>query len=149
MNEFNTSILESLGADVPMPEISETPQEVVPATGNIHNTGTSTSIEERALVLLGAGVQAEQVATTLGVLPSRISQLLSQEDFAHKVQNLRYENLQRHNKRDSEYDSLEDALIGKLNKSLPLMVKPETILRAISTINSAKRRGQSSIGTRQ
>lgn len=103
----------------------------------------STSTEDKALALLGSGVQPEQVASALGVTASRISQLLADEVFAGQVVSIRYENLQKHNVRDDAYDGIEDKLIEKLKSSLPLMFKPETILRAIQTINGAKRRGQS------
>lgn len=105
--------------------------------------GAPTSIEDRALALLGAGIAAESVASALGVTPGRISQLLSEQAFSDKVSTLRYENLQKHNTRDATYDSLEDTLLGKLESALPLMLKPSDILRAVQTINSAKRRGQS------
>ena len=93
--------------------------------------------EERALKLLGSGVNAESVAAALGVSPSRISQLLADEDFSLKVAQLRYEALQSHNERDSKYDKLEDSLLVRLEKSLAFMIKP------IAIINNAKRRGQS------
>jgi predicted transcriptional regulator len=137
-------LLESLGGELAMPTSEmETKAIVSSKEGNVHTTGKSTSIEERALNLLGSGIQTEAVASALGVSASRVSQLLSQEEFATKVAALRYENLQAHNRRDSAYDSLEDDLLAKLKKSLPLMVKPDTILKAINIVNSAKRRGQS------
>ncbi len=70
--------------------------------------GTSSSIEDRALVLLGAGIGGEAVANALGVTPSRISQLLSEQAFSDAVSTLRYENLQKHNNRDASYDTIED-----------------------------------------
>lgn len=108
------------------------------------NKSTSTATEDRALALLGSGVPAEQVASALGVSASRISQLLSREEFAAQVQELRFNNLQQHNERDSKYDELEDKLIAKLDKSLAFIMKPESILKAIQVVNNAKRRGQSS-----
>ena len=128
-------ILESLGGfteDLP----AESPS-------NHYSPGVTSSIEEKALDLLGAGTPAEQVASALGVVPSRISQLMADEEFAARVVQKRYTSLKKHNDRDSNYDSLEDKLIQKLEKSLPFMMKPETILRAISVINGATRRGQS------
>ena len=108
-----------------------------------HAPGVTSSIKERALALLGSGVHAESVAAALGVTPARISQLLAEDAFSAKVAQLRYENLQAHNKRDGSYDDLEDKLLSKLKSSLPLMVKPDTILKAINVVNGAKRRGQS------
>lgn len=100
-----------------------------------------TSLEERALSLLGAGCNTDAVAAALGVQASRISQLLAQQVFADKVAELRFNNLQKHNARDSAYDGIEDRLVEKLGKALPLLIKPESILKAISIVNGAKRRG--------
>jgi len=100
--------------------------------------------ESRALSLLGSGIPAENVASALGVTASRISQLLSSKVFADKVATLRYENLQKHNTRDSSYDSIEDKLIEKLEKQMPLIMRPMETVKALQAINGAKRRGQSS-----
>ena len=105
--------------------------------------GLTTSIEDRALQLLGSGIAAEATANALGVTPARISQLLSEQHFSDRVATLRYENLQKHNTRDSAYDSLEDTLLDKLEASIPFMLKPGEILKALQVANSAKRRGQS------
>lgn len=104
---------------------------------------TYTGTEERALTLLGNGVGPEQVASALGVSVSRISQLLSEPEFAAQVAEKRFYNLQAHNERDSRYDSLEDSLLERLQDCLPLMMRPMEILKAIQVINAAKRRGQS------
>lgn len=102
-----------------------------------------TSTEERALALLGTGIAAEQVAAALGVTPSRISQLLSDSTFAAKVAELRFANLQSHNVRDNKYDTIEDKLLENLERSIPFLVRPHDILRAITVVNGAKRRGVS------
>ena len=103
----------------------------------------STVTEDRALSLLGSGIPAENVAAALGVTPGRISQLLADKRFADQVASLRYDNLQKHNTRDATYDSLEDRLIQKLEKQIPLIMRPMDTVRAIQAINGAKRRGQS------
>lgn len=102
-----------------------------------------TSVESRALELLGDGIPEVQVANCLGVDPSRISQLMGQEEFAAKVMERRYNNLQAHTARDNKADTIEDSLLTKLENAVPLMFKPMEILKAYQTINSAKRRGQS------
>jgi len=107
-----------------------------------HSTSVTTT-EERALALLGTGITPSVVAATLGVSESRISQLLSDDAFASKVAALRYEALQKHNVRDGSYDSLEDELLEKMRDCIPLMHRPMEILKAISVINAAKRRGSS------
>lgn len=101
------------------------------------------STEEKALNLLGLGYGPEVVATAVGVSTSRISQLLSDENFAADVAELRFTNLKKHNELDSKYDSMEDELVDKLKDLIPLMMRPLEVLKAISVINAAKRRGQS------
>ena len=115
-----------------------------PATpSNHYSPGVTSSLEDKALSLLGSGVSSEATAAALGVTAGRISQLLSQKAFSDQVAALRYESLQEHNQRDAEYDSLEDRLLIKLNKAVPLMIKPDTIMKALQVVNNAKRRGQS------
>lgn len=104
---------------------------------------TSTSTEERALALLGAGAGPEQVAMALGVEVSRISQLVSDPDFAAQVAELRFQNLSKHNERDAKYDAMEDHLLDKLDLIKDMMFKPQEILKALQVLNAAKRRGAS------
>lgn len=105
--------------------------------------GTLSSVEDRALVLLGQGISPERTADACGVSVSRISQLLSDEQFAAKVTALKYEALQKHNEQDNSYDDIERALTTKLKDSIPLMMRPMEILKAVQVINAAKRRGSS------
>ena len=106
-------------------------------------TQAITSQESRALQLLGQGIGPEQTASAVGLSVSRISQLLSDPEFAAQVAELRFNNLQKHNERDSHYDAMEDKLLKKLENCLAFMHKPMEILRAIQIINQAKRRGAS------
>lgn len=99
--------------------------------------------EERALTLLGQGLNPETVSAAIGVSASRISQLLSEPEFANKVAEARFKNLSKHNERDNAYDALEDQLVTKLKDCLPFMVRPMEVLKAIQVINQAKRRGSS------
>lgn len=112
-------------------------------TGNAKAGNIRTSTEERALALLGSGLGPEVVANAVGVSVSRISQLLSEPEFAAAVSELRFNSLHKHNIRDNEYDSMEDKLLKQLKDVLPLMMRPMEILKAIQVINAAKRRGQS------
>lgn len=99
------------------------------------------SLIGRALELLGSGVPQEAVASTLGVQPSYISQLLSDSNFAEKVTQLKYVALSKHTARDEQYDTIEDSLLSKLDSALPLMLRPTDIVGALKMINGAKRRG--------
>jgi hypothetical protein len=134
------NILDSLGG------ITLPPSSVVldtPAPSASGHTGVTTSIEERALRLLGSGISSEAVAGALGVTPGRIAQLLSEEVFAGKVSEQRYNNLQKHNLRDEAYDSLEDSLLTKLKNQAVFLMKPMETAKVLSVLNAAKRRGQS------
>ena len=99
--------------------------------------------ESRALKLLGDGFLPAQVAAAIGVSESRISQLLSDESFSQQVAALRYKSLAAHTDRDSKYDSLEDALLKRLESSLGMLFDPMKIAKLLQVINSAKRRGVS------
>ena len=99
------------------------------------------STESRALTLLGQGFAPEMVATAVGVSASRISQLLSQDEFAQQVAELRYKQLASHTERDSKYDTLEDQILDKLKQSLSRVFDPMKLAKLLSVVNSAKRRG--------
>jgi hypothetical protein len=105
------------------------------------NLTTTTATEEKALALLGQGFDPSVVASACGVSPSRISQLLSREDFAEVVALKRYEALQKNNLRDQKYDDLEDGLLAKLEGSLAMVFDPLKIARLLMVVNQAKRRG--------
>lgn len=102
-----------------------------------------TGIADKALELLGQGVSQEQTALALGVSASAISQLMAQDEFAQKVQELRFNNLQSRNIRDATLDKLEDAAIKKLDDLLPMVMKPMEATRILQVVNAAKRRGAS------
>ena len=106
-------------------------------------TATPTSTESRAMALLGQGLGPETVASAIGVSVSRISQLLSETEFAASVADLRFKNLSKHNERDNAYDLLEDELILKMRDLMPFMVRPMEVARVLQIINAAKRRGSS------
>lgn len=103
--------------------------------------------ETRAMQLLGQGLSASVVASALGVTEGRVSQLLSNSEFAKEVQRLRFENLQKSTAIDGKYSAIEDKLLDKLEKIVPLITKPRDVLAALSTVNSAKRRGATSVDT--
>lgn len=105
---------------------------------------TRTLTEERAIKLLGSGLKPVHVAAAVGITESRISQLLSDSDFANEVTELKFKNLQKHNDIDSCYDTLEQKVLNKLDKSLDLVFRPLELVRVLNVLNTAKRRGQSS-----
>lgn len=113
--------------------------------------GMSTATTQRALNLLGSGVPAAQVAQSCGVSESRISQLMSQQEFSNAVQVLRFEKLQKQNLRDEEWDKLEDMTVERLNKLVGggMIFQADKLLRVAQIANAAKRRGVSSPDSNQ
>lgn len=99
--------------------------------------------EQRALDLLGRGILPTQVAAAIGVTDSAISQMLSKQEFADAVAELRYKNLLKHSERDVKADEIEDKLLKKLDGMIPFMMRPAEVVRAYQVVNGAKRRGQS------
>lgn len=99
------------------------------------------SIETRALTLLGQGLDPSVVASALGVTDGRISQLLADDLFRSKVTELKFNSMQKAGELDTTYNDIEGKLLDKLQSSLPLLTKPRDVLSAISVINGAKRRG--------
>ena len=106
-------------------------------------TQALTSAESRSLKLLGDGINPAQVSAATGLSESRISQLLSDPEFAEQVATLRYQNLVKHNERDLKYDELEDLFLQKLKDLAPFVMRPMEASRILQQLNSAKRRGAS------
>ena len=99
------------------------------------------STEERALNLLGQGIDPGTVASAIGVSDALISQMLSRAEFVSLVSERRYTSLAKYAERDNKYDQTEDTLLEKLNDCIPYMLDPMKILAALRVINAAKRRG--------
>lgn len=100
--------------------------------------------QERILALLGEGHGPELVASSVGVSVSYISQLLSDQDFAGKVAEIRVAKLAKHSERDATFDDMETLLANKFHDLIPFMMDPMKIMKALKEINSLKRRGSSS-----
>ena len=98
-------------------------------------------VKGRICDFLGSGLSPEVVSSAVGVQASYVSQLLSDEAFAGTVTALRLEKLQDKTDRDSKYDSLEDKLLAKMDNVIQFMTKPMDIVRALTLVNSTKRRG--------
>ena len=96
---------------------------------------------DRAIQLLGQGHAPRVVAAALGVTESAISQLLSSEATAKEVAEKRAEALSRYTEMDDKWNALENRLLDKLEKVVPLLMKPRDILHALDKVNGAKRRG--------
>lgn len=119
------------------------PRDAMTTTALTNKDLILSGTEQRALALLGKGVTPSQTAAALGITESAISQLLSRDEFADAVAELRYKNLLSYSERDEKADSIEDRLLKKLNDCIPYLMRPMEIARIYQIINAAKRRGQS------
>ena len=102
-----------------------------------------TGTQKRILDLLICGIGPEVVATAAGVTPGYISQLISEEQFSKQLVEARFNNLQSQNKRERNYDEIEDELIAKLVDLIPYMYKPTEIFSALKLVNGRVRKGSS------
>lgn len=102
-------------------------------------------LQGRICKLLGQGIEAHRVASALGVDASYISQLLADDTFKERVQELKLANLTESTARDKRYDGIEDRLLAKIEGDIdnnPLAFKTTSEkVRALSMVNGLKRRG--------
>lgn len=100
-----------------------------------------TPSQGKILEMLGRGYSQVIVADTVGVTEGYVSQLLSEDWFAQEVQRKKFEYMQKHTLLDDKYDTLEERLLGKLDKSVSMLIKPMDIAKVLQVINGAKRKG--------
>ena len=107
-------------------------------------------MEEKALNLLSRGISQEMVARACGVDPSRISQLMADDEFRAKLAELRFAKMGEQSKMDDRYDKMESRLQEQFEKVIPMIVKPKDVLEAMKIINAMKRRtGELDTGSQQ
>lgn len=107
-------------------------------------------LADRICKLLGQGIQASAVAASLGCEPSYISQLMADDAFKGKVQELKFAALTEATERDNRLNKLEDKMVDRIEKDVehnPLAFKNTMErVRALSLVNNMKRRGASADG---
>lgn len=103
--------------------------------------------EQRIKEMLGFGIAQETVANSLGLTPGYISQLMSNEEFADSVAQLRMLHEVAPTKRDLSYDSLEDKLLETMHDMVDngRFHKPEQVLHALRVSNGMIRRGNHAV----
>ncbi len=106
-----------------------------------HKTRNSTdSIAEKLISYLAAGCSNTEAASALGIEISRVTQFMSDPAFVEALSQKKVGASMKYIERDTSWDSAEDKLLDKLHSSIPLMHKPQDILRALQIVNGAKRR---------
>lgn len=93
------------------------------------------------LELYSQGVTPLEIAKTLGITASAVTQLMDSPDLAPQIQAIRDAQLLRSSQLDVKYDKLEEKLLDRLESVSALLLKPEQIMNVLEKINRAKRRG--------
>lgn len=103
----------------------------------------ATASAEKIKELLSNGLSNDVVATAVGVHPSYVSQLMSDEVFSAEVIARRTQTLADVTVRDRSWDGLEDKLLIRMHEIVDnqMIYKPQDVIRALVVVNNAKRRG--------
>lgn len=107
---------------------------------------TSGTLSERIQELLGSGITASVVATTVGCDPSYISQLMENEEFSNGVAVLRAGKAEAGVRRDNKWDEIEDLALERTLQNLQFVHKPTDLVRVAMMANNAKRRAATFTG---
>ena len=93
------------------------------------------------LSLFEQGVTPAEISRALGITPGAVTQLMQSEDLAPKISEIREAQLARSASLDIRYDNIEERLADQLERTIPMLLKPEQILNALEKVNRMKRRG--------
>lgn len=104
----------------------------------------SNSARDQIAKFLSLGLSQSEVAAKLSVSPGLVSQIANEDTIKQKVTEAQLAFLDAATERDNRYNELEDELLEKAKKALPMIYKPQDIMRALMAINKAERRGASS-----
>lgn len=102
------------------------------------------SAKPEILSMLADGLSPVQVATTLGVTESYISQLMGDEDFAAELESKRTEVAAADIAYDNQIDRVEGTFLDRIESKAPLANLQQS-LQAFAVLNKAKRRKDTAI----
>lgn len=102
------------------------------------------SAKPEILSMLADGLSPVQVATTLGVSESYISQLMGDEDFAAELESKRTEVAAADIAYDNQIDRVEGTFLDRIESKAPLANLQQS-LQAFAVLNKAKRRKDTAI----
>lgn len=125
-----------------IPVIQSKREEAVTAAPRTRSA--TNSLEEKLLSYLSRGCSNEDAAAACGISTSRVSQIITEPEFAERLQSARFAHAVQYQERDLSWDSAEDKLLEKLHEAIPVMHKPAEILSALRIVNGATRRAVTS-----
>lgn len=103
----------------------------------------STSTREKIIAYLGQGIQQSIVASSCGVTPAYVSQLLELEEVRTEVAELKAKQLQVALDVDSTIERVEAEALRQIEKKLPFVRSAVEAAKVYSTLNAAKRKASS------
>lgn len=98
------------------------------------------STRDRAILLLGQGLGQSTVASTLGVTPSWISQLLAESAVSEEVSRLRSIKVESVLAADDAVETLEAKALKLLGEKMQFARSPMELASIFKTLNGAKRK---------
>lgn len=106
-------------------------------------------MDDRIIQLLKHGIPPSAVARAVGVDPSYISQLMSDEGIRTEVAEARVGDVEKGVTVDKYITDLEEAALERLNGLVPYCSKPAELLRIFEVMNGAKKRTSEVTGLNQ
>lgn len=104
-------------------------------------------IADTLMELLGNGLSQAVAAEATGCTEGYVSQLMAIPEFRNNVLAKRAAAVQQYKKMDDKMDTLEDAVLDRLQRTIQHCFKPVELSRIFRDINGAKRRSiQSTAG---
>jgi len=100
----------------------------------------STSLREKIVKYLAADIQQSVVASSCGVTPAYITQLLELPEVREEISLLRANKLERSLETDDTLESLEVAALKQVKDRLPFVKTAIEAVKIASTLNGMKRK---------
>lgn len=107
------------------------------------------TLAERIKKLLGQNLPTSVVASAVGCDPSYVSQLLEDEEFKNEVLLARAKRAEGAIARDQLWDSVENMALDKAVQMIPLVSRPNDLVRLAAMANAAKRRSAEYSGAQE
>lgn len=95
------------------------------------------------LSYLAQGLSHSQVARAVNCSPAYISQLFSEDDFKVELAEAQSRILAETSSYDAQLNRVEQSLLNQIEKTIPMIVRPEAAVALWSKINAGKRRASS------
>lgn len=109
----------------------------------------STSVRDKIISLLGAGVGQTIAAEAAGVSPSYVSQLLQEPQVLQEIALLKSDRLQGYLEIDSTIETAEKMALDKTVKLIPFIRNAEGAVKVFAALNAARKKSQESSNTEQ